>query len=509
MTLNTYRAAAYVRLSKDRYGNAPSIESQLEIVQRLGREHGVEIVEEVVDRDESASQYRKKGYERPGWSQVLKGLKAGKWNAVLVPAWDRGSREGILSVAELIQHLPKTGRFITGNHGEIDLRTSHGRTIAAVISEQAAAYSDAISEKTKIGLRRRALEGKTHAGGTEPYGHNRHGQANKEEAKNIRRMFLWLVKEGLSSSAVAKRLNEQGCTAKKGGPWSGSSVALIFRQPRLAGYNVVEGVRVKAWDPILTDDEHTTVLAVLAESSAQRKNNAGSGKDALLKGLLRCPLCKQNLAFYTQGVRGKVLPRYKCNKRYKGVAKHLQKGCEVSISQPFADAYVVAQVAAAHGTSLSPLQHSPDLDVQTLKETLLAEIGDLREREAAFTQEFLSGNSLSPAVWQEGRQSLLDRIDTADTQLSALEESAELDEHVGPGPGEDATKWFADKKRTTEEKRAALRSSLLSVDLHPANGRTMGDRLEPHWRFGRTTEIGASVDTEPTDEEVSEFLNTP
>ena len=100
-----------------------------------------------------------------------------------------------------------------------------------------------IRERTLRGRRARAKEGRIPGGGSARlYGYDyvsatqKNGgrrTINDAEAVWVRRMYEWLVDEGLSSNSILYRLRAHNAPTKSGRPWNRRSVQAILRIQRI------------------------------------------------------------------------------------------------------------------------------------------------------------------------------------------------------------------------------------------------------------------------------------
>src|SRR5262249_49460500 len=71
---------------------------------------------------------------------------------------------------------------------------------------------------------------------------------NDVEAQQVRNMYRWAIEEGLSTRAIAKRLNNNGVPARKSGMWTQSGVHTVLTNPCYIGqaaYNKRESCEPK------------------------------------------------------------------------------------------------------------------------------------------------------------------------------------------------------------------------------------------------------------------------
>ena len=143
------RAALYMRVSTlDQHP-----ETQLYDLQGLASQRGFEIVEEYTDRISGAKA------RRPGLDQLLADARRGKFDIVVIWAFDRIAR----SVRHLLDVLDELNRlnveFISFREN-IDSGGPLGRAMIVIIGAIAELERNLIIERVRAGMRRAKLEGR-------------------------------------------------------------------------------------------------------------------------------------------------------------------------------------------------------------------------------------------------------------------------------------------------------------------------------------------------------------
>lgn len=152
-----------------------------------------------------------------------------------------------------------------------------------------------------------------------PFGYNKikigkdHTLEPNADADTVRMIFQWYVYEGMSGYRIAKRLDDMGVPAPKGGKWHKEVVMRMFTNAHYIGkvvYNqrptttVIEGgerkvKRLKAApdECIIAEGKHPAIIDLETwEKAQERVRNApriGNNKQLsnVLAGLLRCSSC--------------------------------------------------------------------------------------------------------------------------------------------------------------------------------------------------------------------------
>jgi DNA invertase Pin-like site-specific DNA recombinase len=143
------RAALYMRVSTlDQHP-----ETQMYDLRGLAAQRGFEIVHEYVDRISGAK------VKRPGLDQLLADARRGKFDVVLVAAFDRIARSTrhFLEVLDELNHL---GIEFVSFRENIDTGGPLGRAIVVIIGAIAELERSLIVERVRAGMRRAKLEGR-------------------------------------------------------------------------------------------------------------------------------------------------------------------------------------------------------------------------------------------------------------------------------------------------------------------------------------------------------------
>jgi DNA invertase Pin-like site-specific DNA recombinase len=143
------RAALYMRVSTiDQHP-----ETQLHDLRGLAAQRGFEIVKEYTDKISGAKA------KRPGLDQLLADARRGKFDVVMVWAFDRMARSvrHLLEVLDELNHLQI--EFISFREN-IDTGGPLGRALIVIIGAIAELERNLIIERVRAGMRRAKLEGR-------------------------------------------------------------------------------------------------------------------------------------------------------------------------------------------------------------------------------------------------------------------------------------------------------------------------------------------------------------
>ena len=340
------RAAIYCRLSKNRRGKKANVHDQERDCRDYIDAQGWQYVDSYIDDGISASDKSEK--QRDEFARMMADLRDGHIDVIIASEFTRLYRrprelEELLDPVdkfhydvELVTVDPRVRRW--------DIRTGIGRAELRAAVNQAAEYSDYISEKVRNHAKHRATDGRWH-GGHPGYGFDyvpvkRDGEGeelaaeqmsvNEEQAKVVRSV-VWQVLSGKRIGTICESLNREGITTREGRRWRQGNLHPILTKPAIAGLvrhpekpDLVRSV----WGTFVECSQHPNnesgcfgaivsecdwrKLQVILAKPARSKNLIGA-QSALLTGYIYCgnPECGKKLVA-TRDQRGKRV--YACKR---------------------------------------------------------------------------------------------------------------------------------------------------------------------------------------------------
>ena len=211
MTAGT-RAIGYVRVSTGEQGESGlGLKAQVAAIRSACEQRGWELV---AVREEVKSGAR--ADNRPVLTDVIRALRAGEADAVVVAKLDRLSRS-VVDAGRLLEQARKGGFNIVALDLGLDLSTPTGELVANVLAAMAQ------WERRMIGVRTsEALQVKI-AGGWKS------SAWELRVPRAVRRRIVKMAQAGMSQRALADRLNAEGVPAV-GGSWHRGTVIRVLRQ---------------------------------------------------------------------------------------------------------------------------------------------------------------------------------------------------------------------------------------------------------------------------------------
>jgi len=206
------RAIGYVRVSTGEQGESGlGLKAQMAAIRAACALRGWELV---AVREEVKSGAR--ADNRPVLAEVIRALRAGEADAVVVAKLDRLSRS-VVDAGRLLEEARKGGFNIVALDLGLDLSTPTGELVANVLAAVAQWERRMIGQRTS-----EALQVKIAGGWTSPSWKARVPRA-------VRRRIVEMAEAGLSQRAIANRLNADGVPAV-GGSWHRGTVIRVLRQ---------------------------------------------------------------------------------------------------------------------------------------------------------------------------------------------------------------------------------------------------------------------------------------
>lgn len=317
-----YRAALYIRLSKedDQEGPSESVTNQQSLLEGFVREHGVTVHDLYIDDGWSGT-----SFDRPGFQRMLGDIEHGQVNLVLTKDLSRLGRDYILTGHYLERYFPEHGvRYISlldGIDTGVECAANDITPFRAILNDL---YAKDISKKIRSVKRDKQRKG-LFIGGKAVYGYQLHPTEKNRiiidegAAPTVRRIFTMAL-AGQSCRRIAAALNEEGVPSPAvycgwsgrrpgmtSGAWTGERVSDLLQNEMYIG-NMVQGrrqkisykskacrsVRREDWvvvehtHPPLVAEEHFQTVQRLLDS---RRHTRSRTYEHWLKGMIFCHEC--------------------------------------------------------------------------------------------------------------------------------------------------------------------------------------------------------------------------
>lgn len=299
-------AVIYARFSSSAQREA-SIEQQITVCTAFAKREGYSIVQTYSDRALTG-----RTANRPQFLQMIKDAREGAFQAVLVYALDRFSRDKYDS-ARYKHELSLYGvRVISATEPITDQPS--GILIESVFEGLAQYYSAELAQKIRRGYEDNAK--KCLASGSIAYGFRRGAdgryEIHPEEAEIVREIFR-RVDAGESYADICRDLNQRGIKTRRGVPWNKSSFGTILRNQRYIGTYISKYHVQEDAIPMIVDKDLFFRVQKVTESriavGPRRKKSAFYS----LTGKLFCGLCGRGMTGISGTSKsGKIYYYYSC-----------------------------------------------------------------------------------------------------------------------------------------------------------------------------------------------------
>lgn len=349
-----YKVGGYIRLSVEDNGKEDSdtLEKQKEmIIQYISRDSSFQLCEIYCDNGKTGT-----NFNRTGFQKMMKDIKSGKINCVVVKDLSRFGRNYIETGMYMEKIFPLLGvRFISINDHYDNLTTTDKSSLLIPLKNMInEAYSKDISKKLFAVFQQQQKEGKI-IGRWAAYGYqkcidNPHKIVIEEEAAStVKRIFQWRA-EGKSLLWIARTLNEREIPSPqhyhylKGeiksqnyvpSLWTNSAIQTICANAIYTGnmvqhktVNLQSGVskRVPKSEWTIVPGTHEAIInqelfdqaQITAKRNRTKQQNdlstAVEENENLLKGLIFCENCGARMIRNKCLVRGKRYVKYVCSR---------------------------------------------------------------------------------------------------------------------------------------------------------------------------------------------------
>lgn len=251
--------------------------------------------------------------ERPGLQEMLKDVKNGKLDMVLVYKLDRLSRSQKETLYLIEDVFEKHNVAFTSMTENFDTSTPFGKAILGILAVFAQLERSQIKERTMLGKDSLAQEGKWHGGKWIPIGYNYEGgllEINEYEAMQIKEVADLFLK-GTPVRTIARIVTDKGYRHKYG-EWEAKTIRRVLQNPVNIGMiknrdRWYKGIH----DPILPQETFDAIQRLM--DHRRQEYGAARPHKTLLGGLLYCKNCGARYA--RQNMNG--LLYYACYSRSK------------------------------------------------------------------------------------------------------------------------------------------------------------------------------------------------
>lgn len=311
------RVALYPRVSGHEQEDNYSIPEQIERMKKY-----CEAKDWMVYKIYTDSVYSGADMDRPGLQSMIKDCEAGKIDMVLVYKLDRLSRsqKDTMYLIEDVFEKNKVG--FTSMTENFDTSTPHGKFIIGILAVFAQLERSKIQERTTLGKKARAAEGKWHGSKWVPVGYDYENgflipnEYEKMQVLEIADLFL----KRTPVRTIATMMTEKGYKHKYG-EWTAKTIKRVLTNPvNLGLIKDGEHLHPGLHDAILDQETYDAIQVIMKERQDEHGTKRPAAK-SLLSSMLFCKHCGGRYA--RQGNGGGIL-YYCCYSRSKKVPKMIK-----------------------------------------------------------------------------------------------------------------------------------------------------------------------------------------
>ena len=374
-----YKAAAYLRLSKEEYNNekeSNSITNQKLIIDNYLKEHKEHLlVDYYIDDGYSGT-----NFDRPEFQRMLEDIKNKKIDVIIIKDLSRLGRNyiGTSNFIEVIFPAMGVSVISVDENCEIDSSDYYSDDYLALKNLFNDMYAKDISKKVRSSLIVKIYNGKF-TGKLAPYGYikdpkDKHKFLIDKNVSHIIKKIFDMILDGKSRRQVADFLNDndilttseylnininKDITVMK--KWNSEMVNSILRNENYIGtlfqgkkrklnYRVYEKIKIDKENWIVNENHHEAIISKEKFDKVQeildRKSKVNKdGSIDIFSGVLKCKCCSSNMIKRTS--KGKVY--YYCSNYYR------TKKCEnnKSISKSILEEYIKKELNITEVTRLN------------------------------------------------------------------------------------------------------------------------------------------------------------
>jgi site-specific DNA recombinase len=301
----TTRVAIYARCSDTKQAEKElSIPAQLDACRAEAARQGWIVVQEFIDEGISG-----RTDNRPAFQDMIARAKENPRPFDVILLWKLSRFARNREHASFYKNLlRKRGVTITSLHERVD-DSAQGRLIEGIFEAMDEFYSENLAQDTRRGMIRKVKQGQW-VGGTIPYGYRvekppgrpRQGcmVLDETEAPLVRRIFSDAGR-GVGAATIARALNREGITTRKGHKWTNDVVLYLLRNRAYLGElrwgKADDGsgepavVLPDAHEALVDPETFERIGELIGERTIERTSPRRLGSDYLLSGLLRCGHC--------------------------------------------------------------------------------------------------------------------------------------------------------------------------------------------------------------------------
>lgn len=414
--------------------------------------------------------------DRPGLQSMIKDCEAGKFDMVLVYKLDRLSRSQKDTLYLIEDVFEKNNVGFTSMTENFDTSTPHGKFIVGILAVFAQLEREKIKERTMIGKKARAAEGKWHGSKYVPIGYNYEEgllQVNEYEKMQVLEIADLFLK-GTPVRTIENMVNEKGYKHKHG-EWTAKTIKRVLTNPVNLGL-IKDGdtLHPGLHDAILEQETFDAIQVIMNERKEVHGNKARPHK-SLLAGFLFCKHCTGR---YARQTNSDGLQYYSCYSRNKSQKKMI-KDPNCKNKNYRAEELDMAILFELSKLAIDPdyvnhiRQNKPKNDVNEKIKSITSEIEKINSQISKMMDLYALGtidmDVISTKVTELNKtktalQKEIDSLDVPDSDEMTVEEIQSI------------AAMMCDEKLTLQDKRNIIQSLIYYIEID-------NDDILIHWKF--------------------------
>jgi site-specific DNA recombinase len=465
------RVALYPRVSGHEQEDNYSIPEQIERMKKYCEAKDWIVYKIYTDSVQSGADM-----DRPGLQSMIKDCEAGKVDMVLVYKLDRLSRSQKDTMYLIEDVFEKNNVGFTSMTENFDTSTAHGKFIIGILAVFAQLERSKITERTTLGKKARAADGKWHGGRWIPIGYDyengllKPNEYEKMQVLEIADLFL----KRTPVRTIADMMNNKGYKHKHG-DWNAKTIKRVLSNPvNLGLIKDGEHLHPGIHDAILDQQTFDAIQVIMDERKAEHGTKRPAAK-SLLSSMLFCKHCG---ARYARQGNGKGTLYYCCYSRSKKVPKMIKDpNCKNKYHRAETlDAEIIAEIKKL---SIDPehvehvRQNKPKNDVNEKIKSITSEIENINSQISKMMDLYAMGSididMISAKVAELNKtktalQSELNSLDVPDADEMTVEEIQSI------------ASLMDDENLDLADKRNIIQSLIYYIEID-------GEKILIHWKF--------------------------
>ena len=414
--------------------------------------------------------------DRPGLQSMIKDCENGKIDMVLVYKLDRLSRSQKDTMYLIEDVFEKNNVGFTSMTENFDTSTPHGKFIIGILAVFAQLERSKIQERTTLGKKARAAEGKWHGSKWIPIGYDyeegllKPNEYEKMQILEIADLFL----KRTPVRTIATMMTEKGYKHKYG-EWEAKTIKRVLSNPVNLGL-IKDGDQLHPGlhDAIIEQETYDAIQVIMNERKESYGSTARPHK-SLLAGFLFCKHCTGRYARQTNSDGRQYYSCYSRNKSQKKMIK--DPNCKNKNYR--AEELDLAILLELNKLAIDPeyvehvRQNKPTNDVNEKIKSITSEIEKINSQISKMMDLYALGtidmDVISTKVTELNKtktalQKEIDSLDVPDADEMTVEEIQSM------------AGMMSDEKLTLQDKRNIIQSLIYYIEID-------NDDILIHWKF--------------------------